>query len=92
MKIETVDDCNTLDELTDKLGELEARWRDDDTAEACFHGYLAALGINVTEFPVFGGHEPDDTEGVWSWDEDWLLVTGDREQFSVVHRATREAG
>ena len=29
---------------------------------------------NLDDLPTFGGTEPDDTEGVWSWDETSLLV------------------
>ncbi len=27
-----------------------------------------------TDLPVFGGKEPEDTAGVWSWDSENLLV------------------
>lgn len=27
-----------------------------------------------TDLPTFGGEEPDDVEGVWSWDETHLIV------------------
>lgn len=27
-----------------------------------------------TDCPTFGGLEPDETSGIWSWDEDRLIV------------------
>lgn len=29
------------------------------------------------DLPVFGGAVPLDTEGIWSWDENMLLVSGE---------------
>lgn len=30
--------------------------------------------LDMTSLPTFGGPEPADTQGVWSWDEERLLV------------------
>ncbi len=30
--------------------------------------------LDTTSLPTFGGPEPADTQGVWSWDEERLLV------------------
>jgi len=35
---------------------------------------LHEAGIDLCMLPTFGGEEPDSTIGVWSWDEDELLV------------------
>ncbi len=35
---------------------------------------IADYGRSVSECPSFGGDEPEDTAGVWSWDETHLLV------------------
>ena len=37
-------------------------------------GLIGDYGRSVPECPTFGGDEPEDTAGVWSWDEDRLLV------------------
>jgi hypothetical protein len=37
----------------------------------------AEVGVEVNfDLPTFGGEEPADTDGVWSWDADRLLVHG----------------
>lgn len=40
---------------------------DDDPAHTCGD-------LDWTSLPTFGGTEPRDTVGVWSWDADNLLV------------------
>ena len=35
---------------------------------------LDADGRWRTDLPTFGGEEPDDVEGVWSWNETHLIV------------------
>tara|TARA_R110000868_G_scaffold12045_1_gene58478 strand:- start:42 stop:488 length:447 start_codon:yes stop_codon:yes gene_type:complete len=59
----------------DELGDGEPRL--DEVAD------LAGL-------PTFGGTEPADTSGIWSWDETRLLVTGGDESFSIEERGERE--
>ena len=44
-----------------------------------------ALG-NTTDLPVFGGAGPDDTTGVWSWDEGRLIVGTCSDDFRIVSR------
>lgn len=39
-----------------------------------------------TELPIFGGEEPADTSGVWSWDETRLMVGSCRADFTLVDR------
>ena len=31
-------------------------------------------GLDWTSLPTFGGPEPDDTNGIWSWDESRLII------------------
>jgi hypothetical protein len=55
--------------------ENECREIDDETGqESDTERELDARGCNIAEFPTFGGEEPSSTIGVWSWDEDSLLV------------------
>ena len=42
------------------------------------------------DLPTFGGPEPDDTSGVWSWDETRLLVGSCIDDLRIVPRATSE--
>ena len=44
--------------------------------------------IDVTSLPTFGGEEPRDTMGIWSWDETHLLVgEGSWSECTIVPRA-----
>lgn len=35
---------------------------------------LSAYGVDLHALKTFGGKEPKNTEGLWSWDENTLLV------------------
>jgi len=43
--------------------------------------------VDWTDLPTFGGEEPRDTLGVWSWDEDSLLVGTCADDLEVVARS-----
>ena len=43
--------------------------------------------IDWSELPTFGGAEPADTSGVWSWDADSLLVGTCADDLEVVDRS-----
>lgn len=60
------------------LDELLAALRSHDTRDA-----------DLSDLPAFGGETPARTEGVWSWDEDRLLV-GEGE-LEIVTRAAWDA-
>ena len=51
------------------LKELLAKLREMTPAEL--------NDVDMTSLPTFGGEEPKDTAGVWSWDEKNLLVGDD---------------
>ncbi len=59
---------NTLNELTELLNRFESLDSDDDQQEY--------KNIDLSNLPVFGGEEPDDTEGVYSWDEENVMIPG----------------
>lgn len=40
--------------------------------------------VDLTSLPTFGGKEPSDTMGVWSWDETRLLVGEGK--FKIINR------
>jgi hypothetical protein len=68
-----------LDELLQNLREIADADGTRDWAENA--------GIDLTSLPTFGGDEPDDTGGVWSWDENRLLVgDGSFEDWEIVSR------
>lgn len=43
-------------------------------------------GEDFTSMPTFGGSEPADTQGVWSWDEKRLIVGSCADDFEIVDR------
>lgn len=52
---------------------------------------FAALRANAvagdwTDLPVFGGEEPTDTSGIWSWDEAHLIVGTSASDLRLVSR------
>ncbi|WP_019592023.1 hypothetical protein [Thioalkalivibrio sp. ALE20] len=48
---------------------------------------------SLVELPTFGGAEPEDTRGVWSWDENRLLIgEGNPDEWEVVTRTEWASG
>lgn len=43
-----------------------------------------------TDLPTFGGAEPRDTDGVWSWDAERLLVGTGPQDLEIVPRPGTE--
>ena len=43
-------------------------------------------GIDYSDLPTFGGDEPAETTGVWSWDDSRLLVGSCIDDFEIVDR------
>lgn len=51
-----------------------------------------AIYLDFTELPVFGGEEPSDARGIFSWDETSLLIqeeTSSGTRFAIVPRSTQ---
>jgi hypothetical protein len=66
------------------LFENECREIEDADVE----NELAFRKVEITQLPTFGGPAPEDTTGVWSWNEDELL-TGEG-AFDTWHFEPRE--
>lgn len=43
-------------------------------------------GVDMTSLPTFGGPEPEDTVGIWSWDATRLLVGEGMADLRIVAR------
>lgn len=62
------------------------------TSATCLEDLLRALllpgieDVDWSDLPVFGGPEPHDTTGIWSWDETRLLVGDSRHNVGIVSR------
>lgn len=55
--------------------------------------FLAMVMGEVTDWdrvPTFGGEDPEDLCGVWSWNEDLAIVGRCRDELSVCDRETGE--
>ena len=50
--------CDMLNEIAQEVLGTESRLEDV---------------VDITSLPTFGGTEPNDTEGAWSWDEESIL-------------------
>lgn len=76
MADDTSYDCEIVSEMeeflenADDLDDLLARL--EFISENCDE--QTESSIDYTNLPNFGGTEPDDTLGIWSWDETRLLV------------------
>lgn len=79
--IDVIESATSLDELADALNELV----DPDVAQEVGNYF------ERWDYPTFGGDEPDDTFGVWSWDEDRMLI-GESQPFEIVSRRERKEG
>jgi hypothetical protein len=65
-----------LDELLADFKNAESLYELRDALQAledAGHVNLESVGIDATDLPNFGGLTPEDTDGVWSWDEDSVL-------------------
>jgi len=60
-----VKEAKTLTELRDALNLY---------TPSCDYGKLEHV-VDLCALPTFGGEAPDDTEGVWSWDEGNVLLS-----------------
>ena len=80
----------------DELATLEAEGRDafaemrDALQPADLDELAAAMGEGRVacddELPTFGGDEPDDTSGVWSWDATRAIVGNCADDIEIISR------
>lgn len=74
---ERVNTAASLCELRDILNSYEEP--EDEQIELC-------VEVDLTSLPTFGGEEPANTLGVWSWDEKHLLVCNSINRFEIEDR------
>jgi hypothetical protein len=75
--------AKSLRNLHDALCALEATLENDECAEN---------HIDICALPIFGGDEPRATDGVWSWDNNQLLVgEGKFSEWYLIDREDWEA-
>lgn len=72
-----------LEALRDAMREIDAgRAQPEDYGLPVAHGDL-----DWTSLPTFGGVEPADTSGIWSWDETRILWGACADELEIVDRA-----
>lgn len=74
--------CTTLQDLVETLEAIESELNVEDERRR-----LEDV-VDLAALPTFGGAEPRDTSGIWSWDNDDLLVTNSSGWFEIVARET----
>ena len=70
---EMVSGATNLRGLLDALRAVQDALTEEDPHNRNLFVRVGEL-IDVTDLPTYGGEEPDDTIGVWSWDATSLLV------------------
>jgi hypothetical protein len=75
---ERIQEATSLEELLDAMREIEA--------ECAEIGSDPQFAYDATALPVFGGAEPPDTLGIWSWDESRLLTGTCTDDMRIVPR------
>jgi hypothetical protein len=79
-----IDESETLMELLDNLNEAESALADE--AEQRGIDWTDIAQIDTSSLPTFGGPEPSDTFGIYSWDEDSYLVLANDGSWTIVDR------
>ena len=74
MSLAEIINATTLHELLTELNTLGEEINRLQAACIDAGDIIGDYGRAVSECPTFGGDEPEDTAGVWSWDETHLLV------------------
>ena len=78
---DAIREATTLEDALDAARREATLRRQGDDAGHAFHHF------DYTEdMPVFGGAAPADTQEVWSWDRDHLLVGGCVSEWRIVRR------
>ena len=67
--------ATSLEALRDAMNTMGAAINEASHDDSADYGTIVGdYGRAVEDAPTFGGTEPDDTMGVWSWDADHVLV------------------
>jgi hypothetical protein len=81
---EKIAGSTSLIELMDNLNSAETAL----SQEAERHGvdWTDIANIDTTSLPIFGGPEPNDKTGIYSWDEDSYLIPDNDGSWTIVDR------
>jgi hypothetical protein len=80
-----VNACTTLDELLMTTQDQVNACTTLDELLVVLQKMTDSREVDMTSLPTFGGREPSDTAGVWSWDETRLIV-GTGSDYEIVDR------
>ena len=81
----TKTDAPTIDALRDFLAEEEIRIRDEYERSGDLHDRLTLGEIyDLTSLPIYGDLNPEDTSGIWSWDDSRVLLYDGDGRWSII--------
>ena len=70
-----ITNASSLEALRDAMNTMGAAINEASHEDSADYGTIVGdYGRAIEDAPTFGGTEPADTMGVWSWDADRLLV------------------
>lgn len=95
---ELLDALHGIDEAREHPERYGIDPYDDHAADMAEVEYCRSVGLPVrkgecdtTSLPTFGGNEPENTQGVWSWDETHMIVGTCPSDMEIVSRAAFKA-
>lgn len=72
---------STLEELMERM-QANACWNDAPVKQG---------GLDWSSLPTFGGDDPIDTAGIWSWDADSFLIGENADSLQIIDREDWES-
>jgi len=80
-----IDDCDTLLGLCDILNEMKKTYSQrEENGQGDNKKWNEYYGVDLTSMKTFGGSDLQDTEGIWSWDINSVMVYN--EKFEIANR------
>lgn len=73
-----ITNAKDLPELLKAMQEIQDECRENETDSEAIY--------DITSLPTFGGTEPSNTAGIWSWDEQNLLVGDCLDEMKITPR------
>lgn len=91
--IRNAPDLDALAEALRAFWEAIEKARSDDEADPLdvdAENALRVRGVDLADLPTFGGEEPADTRGIWSWDATRLLYGWMKDTVDIGPRPVKE--
>ena len=82
-----VNSADDLETLCDAMNEIDANVPEGGKLEKM----LQRAGIDMSDLPVFSKNAPKSTDGIWSYDDDSVLVIASEGDFEIEDREVEAA-